>query len=185
MKRILLALSLVIVLLLVGCTTAAEPEQPGVLEPGTRGLPPTGESPTSKITYEGNRTILAPDIGFGVNSRAVFEGVYPGWSGTIPITIVNGRDRDRLFVISVVSPTNPLEGYEAFPRQYLYWFTISQPTVTVLKGGSFQVPITLTMPKDLDCRGKKFEVRILVEDTTQTGLVQIAVESRWFIIIAD
>jgi len=164
-KRLLLVVSVIGVLLLAGCSSAA---------------------PTGNIVYEGNQTIPTLTTGFGIyGSKVEFNGVYPGWSGTVPLTIVNGQDRDRLFRISVVSPANPKTGYDALPQQYLYWITISQPTITVLKGGNFQVPITLAMPADSDYKGKKAEVRILVEDTTQTGLVQIAVESRWFIVTAD
>lgn len=163
MKRILLALSLVAVLLLVGCSAAV-----------------------SKITYVGDQTIPKLTEGFGLYGGTVeFKGVYPGWSGTVPLTIVNGQDRDRLFVISVRTSTKAKEGYEPLPPQYFYWITISQPEVTMLKGEVHQVPISLSMPKNSTFTNKKVEVRILVEDTTQTGLVQVAAECKWFIITAD
>jgi len=175
---------MVVILLLVGCPAVVDTELG--IAPGENPPVTNGSNPSSNITYEGNQKVTSLEEGFGVyGSKIEFNGIYPGWSGTVPLSIVNGKDRDRLFVISAVSPANPKEGYEAFPKQYLYWITISQPSVTVLKGGSFQVPITLTMPADADYKDKKTEVRILIEDTTQTGLVQIAVESRWFIITAD
>lgn len=181
MKRLPLIVFAVGMLLLAGC-----PAPPAGISPGGTLPPPVNSSPTANIVYEGDQKIPNLAEGFGVyGSKVEFDGVYPGWSGTVSLTIVNGRDRDRLFAISVISPSNPQAGYEAFPWQYLYWITISQPTITVLKGGGFQVPITLAMPADSDYKGKKAEVRILVEDTTQTGLVQIAVESRWFISTAD
>lgn len=143
-------------------------------------------SSASNIIYEGDQAIPELDSGFGVYGSAVtFDGVYPGWTGTVPLIIVNGQDRDRFFVVSVRSPNKPKEGYEAFPQEYLYWITISEPTFEVAKGENFQVPITVTIPIDSNYKGKRAEVRILIEDTTQTGLVQVALESRWFIITAD
>lgn len=186
MKRLLMALSMVIILLLVGCPAEVEPELKSNLEPSKREVPAAENSPSASVSYEGDQTIPVLSEGFGVyGSKVEFEGVYPGWSGTVPLTIVNGQDKDRLFVVSAISPTKIREGYEALPEQYLYWITISQPSATVLKGTNFQVPITLTMPIDADYAGKKAEVRILIEDTTQTGIVQIAVESKWFIITAE
>jgi hypothetical protein len=137
----------------------------------------------TNVIYEGDQIIPKLDSGFGIlESKITFDGVYPGWSGTVPLTIINGQDRDRLFVVSVISASNPQTGYEVFPQQYLYWIVISRPEVTVSKGGNVKIPITLTVPEVSNYKGKA-EVRILVEDTTQTGLVQIALESRWFIII--
>jgi len=185
MKRFLVALLLVVALALVACP-ATTPSGNGSFEPGTRDLPPIGDSPSAHITYEGNQKVQSLTEGFGVyGSKVELDGIYPGWSGIIPLTILNGQDRDRLFVLSVQSPSNPKEGYEPLPEKYLFWVNISQPTITVIKGGSYQVPITVTMPDNADYKGKKAEVRILIEDTTQTGLVQIAVESRWFIITED
>ena len=180
MKRIILAITLIAVVMLAGCTTTAELKQSDTVE-----IPPAEGSPTSNIIYKGDEIIPKLAEGFGIYGSTVeFDGVYPGWSGTVPITIVNGQDRDRLFVISVRSPSKTSEGYEPLPQEYFYWITISQPTVTVLAGGVHQIPITLTMPSDANYSGRA-EVRIRVEDTTQTGLVQIALETKWFINIAD
>jgi hypothetical protein len=157
---------------------------PTVGHPGNPN--PTGNSSDTNIVYEGNQTIPTLETGFGVyGSQVTFDGVYPGWSGTVPLIIVNGQDRDRFFVLSVVSPSSPKTGYEPFPEQYLYWLTISEPSFEVAKGENHQVPITVTIPMDSGYKGKRAEVRIRIEDTTQTGIVQIALESRWFIITAD
>jgi len=141
---------------------------------------------TTDITLVEDRGI--PDLpeGFGIYGASVeLAGVYPGWSGTVPLTLVNGNDRERLFVIYAVSPPKPTEGFEALPTEYLYWLTVKNPEVVVSKGETYQVDITLSMPIDADYAGKNAEVRIRVDDTTQTGLVQIALESKWYIITAD
>ena len=301
MKKLLLITLMVTALLLVGCTTTpivsdsspepvtTEPEP--IVEPIETTKPSQGEERIeivngTEITFVDDKGI--PDLpeGFGIYGSSVeLEGVYPGWSGTIPLTLVNGQDRERLFVIYVVShpvievlealpsdfttvdgyvesfevsvigfewgltreygesweeenldygvePLDPDTGeklapvycsfnyslsglpgsttyhwrakiltrlgwfygpdrvfttplFEALPEKYLYWLTVKEPEVTVGIGEVRQVNITLEIPSDADYAGKHAEVRIRVDDTTQTGLVQIALECRWFIITAD
>ena len=140
----------------------------------------------SDITYIEDKGIPELIEGFGIYGSTVeFEGVFPGWIGTVPLTIVNGQDKERLFVLSISSPSKTRTGFEPLPKEYFCWITISEPEVTVAKGETYQIPITLEMPMDADYSGKRAEVRIRISDTTQTGLVQIALENRWFIITAD
>ena len=121
--------------------------------------------------------------GFGIYDSSVeLNGVYPGWKDTIPLTIVNGNDRDRLFAVSIKSPSKVKDGFEAFPKEYFYWITIPESEVSILAGKTYQIPIILAIPKDTDYSDKHAEVRILVEDITQLGLVQVALEAKWFII---
>lgn len=178
MRRTLFVTVMVAGLLFAGCTNPTTPSSTPT---------PTPESVVySDFTYVDDQGI--PDIleGFGLQgSVATFDGVYPGWSGIIPITIVNGLDRDRLFVMSLRSPSKVQAGYEALPQEYFSWITILEPSVMLLPGEVYQVPIMLSMPLDSDYTGKKAEVRILVEDTTQTGLVRIALDAKWFIITAE
>lgn len=198
MKKII-GLLLIGLLLITGCTSipvATEPETTEEVPSETNVIPITEEpedSTTRKETIDGTDITFIEDRGipelpegFGIYGASVeLEGVYPGWTGTIPITIVNGQDRDRLFVIYVVSPTKPKAGFEALPEEYLYWLTVGEPEVTVGKGEIRQINITLEMPPDTDYAGRRAEVRIRVDDTTQRGLVQIALESKWFITTAD
>lgn len=175
MKK-LIASVLLLAILLVGCTATPE-AAPQVV--------PSNET-YSNITYIEDEGIPNITAGFGLYGSTVeFDGVYPGWTGTVPVTIVNGQDKDRLFVVSIRGATKTDAGYEAFPQEYFYWITISEPEVTIPAGEVYQIPVTLAMPGDSDYTGKKAEVRILVEDTTQRGLVQIALETKWYIITAD
>lgn len=187
MKKLVVGM-LLLTVLLVGCT--AVPSAPVIppIDPSPTTVPKVvpGDGTYSDITYIEDEGIPILPEGFGIyGSQVEFEGVYPGWTGTVPLTIVNGEDRDRLFVVSLRTPSKLREGYEAFPQEYFYWITISEPEVAVSSGGIHQIPLTLTMPWDSDYTGKRAEVRIRIEDTTQTGLVQIALETKWFIITAD
>ena len=139
----------------------------------------------SKIIYEGDQTIPEYSEGWGLFGSVInFDGIYPGWEGTVPITIVNGQDKDRIFVLSIYSPSKSKvkEGFEPFPEKYFYWITISELEVSVQAGEVRQIPIILAMPEDTKYSNKHAEVRILVEDTSQTDLIQIALETKWFII---
>lgn len=184
-----LVIILAFALLLTGCSSSlvvVTPDSTPTPTP-TSGQTYTVTTPDgTTITYVDNIGIPIIPEGFGLQgSVAEFNGVYPGWSGTVPLTIVNGQDKDRLFVLSLRSPSKIQSGYEALPEEYFSWITISQPEVTVRIGEVYPIPITLAMPIDSDYTNKRVEVRILVEDTTQTGLVQIALEAKWFIITAN
>lgn len=124
--------------------------------------------------------------GFGIyGSEVLFENVYPGWVGEAPLIIINGLDRDRVFAISVRSSSKLKEGYEALPAAYLSWFTVSEPEVEIVAGGNHTIPIILSMPASSPYLGKKAEMRVCVQDLTQTGLVQVSLEARWYICTID
>jgi hypothetical protein len=126
--------------------------------------------------------------GFGIlQSEVEFRNVYPGWSGSAPLTIINGRDQDRTFSVSLEqpNPTKLKDGYEAFPQQYYSWITISEKDVTIKAGQYHEEIIIFAMPEDADYAGKQAEIRIRVSDMTPQGLVTLAVESRWYIITAE
>lgn len=236
MKRIVLVITLVVTLLLVGCTStvavapvpeptpevavsvpvpepepepaelvsgpeptsivevpvlAPEPVEPVPVDTSIPAAATSAESRTEVIndtvvTFVEDKGIPELSEGFGIYGASVeLEGVYPGWSGTVPLTLVNGQDRERMFVIYAVVPTKTTEGFEALPEEYLYWLKVEEPEILVGKGEIYQVNITLTVPKDVVYAGRHAEVRIRVDDTTQSGLVQIALESKWFIVTAD
>jgi len=128
-----------------------------------------------------------PDLqeGFGIyGSEVKFDGMYPGYSGNASITIINGQDKDRTFSVTITDANTLTKGYEGLPAQYFYWVNITKPEVTISAEGMEEILIVLTMPEDADYRGKHAQFGIRVGDLTQTGLVQIALESKWYIITA-
>jgi len=153
----------------------------GSFFPGASGV----ELPYSEITYVGDQNIPDLERGFGLYGSVIeFKGVYPGWKGIVPVTIVNGNDRDRFFTLNLTLSSKVKEGFEQFPEEYFHWISISQPTVNIPMGEVKQIPVTISIPEDTDYSDKQAEVRIIVADTTQTGLVQIALETKWFITLS-
>jgi len=174
MKKLLIIAVTVILLVVAGCSsTASVPEES-----------PDVDSVSPDISVaEG---LLDVDSGFALyGSKVEFDGVYPGWSGTVPVTIINGEDAQRSFRLSLTAPSSLDPGWEALPEEYYDWITISEPSVELSPGEIYEVPVTLTMPIDADYSGKMAEVRILVENTNQQGFVQIALAARWLIKTAE
>jgi hypothetical protein len=158
MKRVLLVITLLGIVALVGCVKA---------------------TPTISEGFG----ILGAEIGY-VNETEN-EVIYAGVSGAAQIMIVNGYDMERDIKLSLVSPNTVKEGFESFPEQYFSWITMSPMEFHLAKGESKAVRVTLSMPMETDYINKKAEVRIRVEDVGQTGIVQIAVEARWYIVTAE
>lgn len=128
------------------------------------------------------------DAGIGILQSSVeIRNAYPGWEGSVTLTIINGKDQDRTFSISLEQPGfNELKpGYVAFPEEYYDWFTITEPTINIAAGKYYETLIIFAMPEDAHYDGKQTEVRVRVSDLTPQGIVGLAVESRWYIITAE
>jgi len=130
------------------------------------------------IWEKGNTQTL--ETGYGVYAETHFWGMYAGWSGTAPLVIVNGKDKERTFVITIERPSKLEPGYEALPEECFSWITISNNLVTASAGETIQVPVTITIPNDIIYINKNQEVAIQVKETGQ-GFVQLALQSKWFI----
>lgn len=181
MKRLLLLGLALAIVLLAGCgySSTAMPVVPTATPVNT-----VIETFGSTITYVGNAGGYILPEGYGISvSEVSFSGVYPGWSGALPLTIINGQDRERTFEVTVHSPgpSQCKSGYEPLPTSNLNWITVVTPMVTASAGSTVDVPIQIAMPLGSPDTYRNMEVRIMVNDYTQTGLVQYAVESRWYI----
>jgi hypothetical protein len=135
--------------------------------------------------------------GFGIwESEVQINNLYPGYTGTVPLTIINGNDKDRIFSVSMelANPDKLANGYECMPEEYFKWFTIvgwngtqtiPQPEVMLKAGEYHHVTVVVSVPNNAECWGEHMEVRVRVSDITSSGLVSLAIDSRWYIIIAD
>lgn len=119
--------------------------------------------------------------GYGINSEAHIEGVYAGWTGTVPLIIINGKDKARTFLVTVEKPTNLVSGFEALPEECFSWIVVSNSLVTVSAGETIQVPVTITIPANITYVNKRQQTAIEVKEADQ-GFVQIAVQCKWFIV---
>ena len=178
-KPVVTLLGIALLLLVAGCPAAQ-------LELG-------GASPQTHIRTD-VRGFPVVDEGYGLYGATVtIDGVYPGYSSAdskqpIYVTIVNGKDRTRIFHLSLQQPGNSVkEGYEPLPVEYFGWIAIGDESPGVAAGDIGKIPMTLSVPEDMpeELKGKSYEVRILDEDWSQTGLVQLALQEKWLITFAE
>lgn len=148
------------------------------------------------VTTSSNQTLTTNVVGFptvgegfGLHGATVtLVDVYPGWSGSAPITIVNGNDYARTFHLMLQQPGATVQnGYEPFPEGCFSWITLEDMQPKVAIGGVRKVSVTLSAPFNFpaEMRGKKYDVRILVEDWSQTGFIQLALQQKWLITFWD
>jgi len=178
-KKLILAIGFGVVLLLSGCVPAPVAQQP------TPKQPPTSEKrivTTGTTTTEYNIPVITTLAeGFGIKGDTVkIKDLYPCYSDTIKLEIINGQDKTREFHLSIEPETN-LQGWEQFPAEYYSWFTIATPIFRLMPNESRIVSISVLMPCEANYSGKKARCRLMVEDWSQTGLIQIAVASKWYI----
>jgi hypothetical protein len=185
MRKLIIPAVLGMVLLLIGCT--APVVQPPLGVPESQLLTPdkrviTVEGVGGSTTTEYNIPVITSLAeGFGVKGDTVtIKDLYPCYKGEVKLEVINGRDRTREFHLSIV-PESDLQGYEQFPSEYYEWFNIQDRMFRLMPNESRVVTINISMPCDANYSGKKARCRLMVEDWSQTGLIQIAVASKWYI----
>lgn len=191
MRKLLISLLCGTLLVLGACA----PTIPISEEPTNPSTPE--ELPREIVVEETETQTLITDVvgfpeveeGYGLwGATVTVKNVYPGWSGSAPVTIVNGKDQRRTFHLMVQQPGSTIkEGYEPFPTKYFNWITIEDLNPEVAIGGVKKVSVTLSAPYTFpsEMRGKDYEVRILVEDWSQTGFIQLALQAKWLITFAE
>jgi hypothetical protein len=152
-----------------------------------------GASPQTHVTTE-VKGFPNVEEGYGLYGATVtMDGVYPGYSNIdsdqpVYVTIVNGKDQARIFHLSLQQPGASIrEGYKPFPAEYFGWIGIGDEEPGVAAGDIAKIPVTLSIPEDFpeELKGQSYEVRILVEDWSQTGFVQVALQEKWLITFAE
>jgi len=162
-----------------------------LLAAGCPAVENSASEETQPLTYITTDVRGFPKVeeGYGLYGATVtIDGVYPGWSGGAPVTIVNGNDQARVFRLSLQQPGESLGvGYEPFPVEYFGWIAIGDVSPWVAAGYTGEIPVTLSIPKNMpdELKGKSYEVRILVEDWSQSGFVQLALQEKWLITFAE
>jgi len=147
--------------------------------------------------------------GWGIFQPEVeIRNIYPGYVATAPLTILCGKDYDRVFAVTLEQPNlaKLRDGYEPFPKAYYSWAQIGPSyqggawdwdriqfdgdiefgSPIIVEAGHYrQLAISLTMPEWAEYWDKSTEVRVRVSELSTTGLVQLAIESKWYIITAS
>ena len=148
--------------------------------------------------------------GFGIMEPVVLiPDVEPGYDYLVPLTILCGKDQDRIFMVTVEEP-NPSklpDGYMAFPKEYYDWIHIESGSyqggtwewdritldgelelgspIIVAAGHYRHLTLVLTMPDGVDYYGKQAEVRVRVTELSSEGINRVAIESKWRIVTAS
>jgi hypothetical protein len=159
MKKLILLIVAIGVMLLAGCTPATQKPLPW---------------PADKA----NDTGIIP-------SKVKVGNFSPGDRAEYPLTIHNGSDQQAQFsvIFLAAGDVDADTGYVyvAAPQEAQGWVIIAEPTLVLAAKDTKAVLIVLEMPKNATAPANRWEFRIVVKDTTQTGMVQTANACRWLV----
>lgn len=133
--------------------------------------------------------------GFGIWQSEQFIDGNPGGRNVTTLTILNGKDKDRSFWVSLEPAREDKlpEGYELFPEENFDWFTfcgwngtheIEEPKVTLKAGEHYHLPIEVRVPWDATFLNQPAELRVQVTEMSQSFQLT-AVASRWYIVVTE
>jgi len=134
-----------------------------------------------------NATVPVLASGFGIwESEIIIDEAVPGATGTVPVTIICGQDRARTFVVTLEQPSanKTANGYTPLLEESKKWVTLPTGPIHIEAGEHhslsvpFRVPYSSTVPV-----GTKMEARLRVTEIGHGGLVSLAIEAKWFIIV--
>ena len=164
--KVILALSMVVLLLLVGCVGYSEPALP----PANSTLPyvPSGDEPPA------DRTWISP-------GKVNVANFYPGGRAEYPITIHNGKDTTASFLVSYRYPDHVGEGYVKPTPEAQDWVIIADSTPVLMPKETRDILVVLAIPNGAKVFAPKWEFWISVIDTTQVGTVRAELCSRWLV----
>jgi len=204
-KKILVILGiLVLITSLVGCgypegisnppeVIDVPEETPGEVPKGTEQeggetmvLPPAegATQGTYGVTEEGMTLTFDPDEyvdqTYITPSVVHIDNFYPGATGEFPIYIHNGDEEASTFIVTVLIPDNPREGFVAVSESSLRWIIITDSSPVVAPKTSTKVWVSLQMPKDAVSPGPKWEFWTAVQKTKQ-GFIAVRLATRWLV----
>ena len=138
-----------------------------------------GTSTETTSTYTGeeppiDRTWISP-------GKVQVGNFYPGARAEWPLTIHNGNDHSATFQIGYRYPDRVESGYAEPTPGVQDWVIIADPTPVLDPYETRDILIVLDMPVDTQSPGKRWEFWISVKDTSQAGLVQTELCSKWLI----
>jgi len=142
------------------------PPEPAPPEPAPTPAPP--EPPSDNVTW------ISP-------GKVEVGNFYPGARAEWLLTVHNGNDYEAPFLIAYRQPDNVGAGYEPAPAQSQDWVVITEPTPVLAPRETRDILVVLDMPAEAQAPEPKWEFWISVKDTSQTGMVQVELSSRWLV----
>jgi hypothetical protein len=67
--------------------------------------------------------------------------------------------------------------------EYYDWFTVPDEGIEIAAGGYYQVKIPILVPYDTTYMDRHAELMVQVTAADPTGLVQMGVASKWYIVV--
>lgn len=157
--KILITVCLLSVLLLVGCAGTEAAER---LVLAQRGEPPT------------DMTWISP-------GKVNIGNFYPGARAEYPLTIHNGNDTATGFSVRYRYPDHVGEEYVKPPPETQEWVIIADPAPVLMPRETRDILIVLEMPAGSAVFAPKWEFWVSIMDTTQEGMVQTELATRWLV----
>ncbi len=106
---------------------------------------------------------------------------YPGARAEYYISIHNGGNTPATFSVTYRYPDHVGEQYVKPPLEVQNWIIIADMTPVIAPKQTMDILIVLEMPEDAVIFAPKWEFWISVKDTTQSGMVQTELASRWLV----
>ena len=135
------------------------------------------------VTIECGEMIL--DEPYTIDPAKVYvERIRPGHQVNCPLTIKNTGAENCTYILSIVTPRPPQEGYEAYNLNTPVWAVLSAREMTVAPGETNEATLSIGMPHECAPEAGKIEVWVRVqrysEDNVKTDMV-----SRWLISLEE
>jgi len=116
--------------------------------------------------------------------KVVVGNFYPGARAEWPLTIHNGNDQPAEFSLTFLAASgvdiDTGYVYVAAPGEAQDWVIIADPTPVLAAKETKKVLIAVEMPEGATAP-PKWEFRVVVRDTTQTGMIQTELTCRWLV----
>lgn len=143
---------------------------------------PVAEKPTdgaSQYQYSSSIENSMIDTNWIMPGKVNISNLYLGAQADYVLRVHNGGNTQSIFEIKARQPDNTI--VEKLPIDCMNWVEISIPSVLIMPKSTVDVPITIRMVSDINMKGNNYEVWLSVIDTSQKGMVQTELCSRWFI----
>ncbi len=182
MKRIILALIMVLLVLSVGCVQSNTPSIDS--PPSTNGVNPPDESNTPS---NGSTDVVLPldappeDVTWISPGKVNVSNFYPGARAEYPLTIHNGNDYDCTFGVSYRYPDHVGEGYSTPPAEAQDWVIVVDASPVLAPCETKDILIVLEIPEGITVAEQRWEFWVSVIDMSQEGTVRTELCCRWLI----